>query len=412
MQGICPIDFSDPDVQVCPFSAYDRLRAIAPVHIDPGTGFYVVLDLALLREIANDPVRFSNSTGLIQVRSGELGERMQAIQSEHGVEPESALLTTDPPEHGFFRSLVDKAFSQTRVRRLEEFLVDIVDEIIDEFIDRGAVEFVQEMAVMVPVHIVVILLGVSRDSVNDIKRWSDAASAGTDPALSDEAKLGSMAAVCEFQRFILNCANHYRGEPNDSLLSELANAQVDGRRLTDGELVSVAQQILVAGHETTASTIASGMLYLIETPGLEQRLRDNPKLVANFVEEILRLEAPLQGMFRKTMQDVVLAGVPVPRGSIIVMRWGAANRDPAVFADPGTLDLDRANRRHHLAFGAGPHFCVGNQLARAELRIAFERMLQRMKNFKLQGGPSNVTRMSHYFIYGITRMEVSFDKAI
>jgi cytochrome P450 len=395
------------DLRTRLFVSYEEMRALGPIVREPETGYYVVVDYAILKQIATDTKRFSNSTGLIAFRSGELGERMREIQREQGVPIVPALLTTDPPAHQFYRSLVDKALTPVRVKKLEMFLNDVVDEIIDDFINRGEVEFVSEMATLVPVNVVAAILGVSRDRVADIRRWSDAASSGNDPTLTDEQKLETVRVTCELQRFMLDQANIYRKTPNDSLLSNLANFESDGRQLNDSELISIAQQIIIAGHETTASVMASAVHWMIHTPGLEDELRAHPALLNRFIEEVLRLESPLQGMFRRTTEDVEVGGMPIPKESIVVMRWGAGNRDPEAFPDPAGLHVHQPAGRQHLAFGFGAHFCIGNQLARAELRISLAHMLARMKNFRLV---DKVDRISHYFIYGISKMHVAFDK--
>lgn len=405
----CPVDFADRKVQVCPFDAYRELRSDHPVYLDPTTGFYVVLDYALLREIGMDTKRFSSSTGVLVVRSGELGKQLQKVQEEHGVPPVPVLIVTDPPLHGFHRALVDRAFGLPRVKKLEAYLTQVVDDLIDRIVDRSPIDFVSEFAVTVPVSVLTDLMGVPRSQMSEIKRWADASSAAADPSKDTETKVRLTRIVCEFQRYVAGLAKEYREKPNDSVLSDLANADVDGRKLTENELVAICQQIMVAGHETTTRTMAGALLWMINTPGLEQRLRDNPDLISNFIEEVLRLEAPLQGMFRMTTTDVELGGVKIPAKSVVVVRWGAGNRDPKRFDSADALDIDRVNVKQHLAFGAGPHFCVGNQLARSELRISFDRLLRRMKNFRLVAGDGSVVREPHYFIYGIGELHIEFD---
>ncbi|WIW89525.1 cytochrome P450 [Sphingobium sp. V4] len=407
-QSVLP-DFADPAVQANPFEAYEKLRDAHPVYKDPTTGFYVVLDYDLLREVAGDSLTYSSDTGVLQVRSGEIGEEIRRIQADHGIHLEPALLVTDPPRHTFHRRFVEKAFSPSRVRKLEGYLTEVVADLATSLADQPSVEFVSQFAVMVPVFVVADLIGASRDMVQDIKRWSDASAAGVDPSLDQNTILDAVTEACQLQQFILEQARRFRIEPADNLLSDVANAEVNGLRLSDPELVSLMEQIFVAGHETTTNTMAHAMLRLIQTPGLEGQLREEPGLISSYIEEVLRLDSPLQGMFRMTTKDVTLSGVPIPARSVVVLRWGAGNRDAKRFAFPAEVDLHRPNIRNHLAFGTGIHFCIGNQLGRAELRIAFEQLLRKYCNFRLANGPSSASRAEHYFIYRLQKLEIAFD---
>lgn len=410
MDTVTQVDFSDHATQSWPFDAYRELHVGHPVYRDPTTGFYVVLDYQLLRKVAADSKVFSNDTGVIGVRTDEIGEKMLEIQREHGVAQAKVLLITDPPEHTMYRSLVEKSFSPARVRKLQDYLTEMVEDLIDGFADKGEIEFVSEMSLMLPVYVVADFLGVDRSRAHDIKRWSDASAAMTDPGLSMEDIIAATYQRCEMGKFLIDQAVAYRQEPKECLLSDLANAEVNGHRLSDSELFSLVSQLVVAGHETTTNTMAGAMWWMINTPGLEQSLRADPARIPAFIEEVLRLEAPLQGMFRKTTQDVELGGVHIPAESVVVARWGGANRDPKVFENPDRLDIDRPNVRQHLAFGMGRHLCIGNQLARAELRIAFEQLLAKLCNFHLAGDGGEITRSQHYFIYGIRSMRVGFDR--
>lgn len=403
-------DFCDPAVQADPFASYEAARQQGPVYRDPQTGFYFVLDYDLLREVAGDSATFSSATGVLSVRSGDLGEEIRRIQEENGIFLVPALLVTDPPLHKFHRGFVDKAFSPSRVRKLETYLGGVIDDLITGFENEPVIDFVQRMALMVPVYVVADLIGADRSMVHDIKRWSDASAAGVDPSLTREQTLAAIREACGLQRFILDQTHRYRQAPADNLLSDVANGKVDGRQLSESEIVTLMEQVFVAGHETTTNTMSLGMLRMIQTPGLEALLRSNPQEIGAFVEEILRLDSPLQGMFRLTTRDVELGGTHIPAHSVVVVRWGAGNRDPKRFANAAEIDLKRPNLRQHLAFGTGIHFCVGNQLARAELRISFERLLERLGNFRLADGAASVERASHYFIHGLKRLDIAFER--
>lgn len=174
------------------------------------------------------------------------------------------------------------------------------------------------------------------------------------------------------------------------------------------EMVSIILILLVAGNDSTALAMTSCMHRIATTPGLEDALRADPARIPNFIEEVLRLEAPVQGLYRRARKPVTIGGTQIPEGAIVVLRFGAANRDPAQFADPDALDPARSNARSHLAFGAGPHFCLGNQLSRGELRIAFTTLLQRMSNIRLAGDEA-AAWMSHFLVYGPHRLHIRFE---
>jgi cytochrome P450 len=180
--------------------------------------------------------------------------------------------------------------------------------------------------------------------------------------------------------------------------------------MSDRELVSMVVILIAAGIDSTALALASAMYRLIETPALQDDLRANPDRLPNFIEEVLRLEAPVQGLYRRLLNDINIAGVDIPKGEVVVLRFGAANRDPAQFAEPDAMQPERKNARTHLTFGAGPHFCIGNQLSRGELRIAFNTLLRRMRNIRLADGEASASWVSHFLVYGPYRLDIAFDR--
>jgi cytochrome P450 len=401
------ISFADPSVQKCPFSAYAKVRNEGPVYVDPKTGFYVVTDYALVRQCAENATLFSSQTGLIMVKDSPIKAELDAIWEKEGVMPVPALVVADPPHHTFHRSFVDKAFTPVRVRQLEGFIEGEVNGIIDEFIDRGEVEFLGEMAIKVTMYVFADMMGIPRENWQQYLEWANTAIAQGRHDNSEDEQRRITHVLCACQRYLLERAEEYRANPKGCILSDLANGEVDGRRLTEEELASIGIQLLIAGYETTSATMTAALLRIIRTPGLEEQLRNDPALIPNFIEEVLRLEAPIQGLFRRATQDTEIGGVAVPAGSIVQLMWGAANRDPVVFESPDDFDPVRQNARRHVAFAFGPHVCVGNQLARGELRIAFTQLLRRLENFRLMQEPEY---FSHPFAYGMTALHVAFDR--
>ena len=405
------ISFADPAVQKCPFAAYRTVRAQAQVYRDPRSGMFVVLGHELVRKVANDAATFSNETGLLLVKDSKIKDELDEIWRTEGVMPVPTMVVSDAPSHTFHRSLVDKAFTPVRVREMEAYLESIVDGMIDEFIDRGEVDFQSGMAIRVPLYVIADQLGVPRDQWPQFHRWASTVIAQGQHNNDAAEQVRITRTLCELQNYIVDRAAEYEAHPRNCILSDLVHARADdGRKLSREELVAIVIQLLTAGYETTAATMTAGLLRIIQTPGLESLLRNDPARLPNFIEEVLRIDAPVQGLFRRATRDTEIGGVPVPAGSLIQLMFGAANRDPAQFPEPDEFRPDRANARRHLTFSFGPHVCVGNQLARGELRIAFTRLLQRMKNFRLARPQEPIEYISHSFAYGVTKLDVAFDR--
>ncbi len=404
------VTFTDSDTQKCPFHAYEAARSLSPAYRDPANGFFIVTDYDKVRAVALDTETFSSETGLMFVKDSEIKEKIDKIWRENGVMPVNTMVVKDDPEHKFHRSLVDKAFTPLRVRQMESYLESIVDDMIDKFADKGEADFHNQMSVMVPLSVIADQLGVPRSNMKKFKFWSDTVMRECDQSNTPEQQIEITYDMCELHRYVIEKAAEYKAAPAECMLSDMVNADVDGRRLSIEELVAIVAQILTAGNETTAAAMSSAMIRLIEEPGLEARLHANPELIPQFVEEVLRLDSPIQGLFRRATRDTEIGGVPIPAGSIVVIKWAAANRDSAQFPDAAKLDLDRTNSRRHVSFGYGPHICIGNQLARGELRIAISRLLQRMKNFRYARGDASAIRHPHYFSYSVCELHIAFDR--
>ena len=404
------ISFVDPEVQQCPFWAYDKLRREQPVYVDPKTGNYVLTRYEDIRKVALNPKLFSNRTGLVQNREGgsEVARRMF---EENGWLPLDTLVSNDPPTHKIYRSLVDKAFTPTKIIALEPRIAEICEQLIDDFIDREEIDFVQEFAIKLPMMMIAEQLGVAAEDMDIFKLWSDLSVESVSPVLSPEREIATAEGIIALQNYMAQRIEHYRHHPDDSkLLSRLVDAEVDGRHLNMRELMSILQQLLVAGNETTTASLAAGMKLLIDEPSLLARLHDDPARIPAFVEEALRLLAPVQALFRRALADTEIGGVAIPQGSMVEIRWGSANRDPAIYDDGDRFDLDRRNANSHLAFGTGIHLCIGNQLARGELRVAFARLIQRLDNMRLTRGENSLAYTPLFISYGITQLWMAFDQ--
>lgn len=404
-----PVSFIDEGVQRCPFAAYTAVREQGPVYYDASCGYYIVTGYDEVRKWAANTEDLSNVTGLLlSFDSKSYQKTIDEIYETHGVLPMNTLTVSDPPLHTFHRSLVDKAFTVSRVRQMEDYLQSIIDGMIDGFVEKGECDFYADFAARVPILVIASQLGVELGDVDWFKECSDAVIAESNPGNTEEQQIAITWKITELQSFIAAKIREFQESPSDCLLSDLVHAEDDGRKMSMREMVSIILILLVAGNDSTALAMTSCMHRLATTPGLEDALRADPARIPNFIEEVLRLEAPVQGLYRRALKPLTIGGTEIPEGAIVVLRFGAANRDPGQFPDPDALDPARSNARSHLAFGAGPHFCLGNQLSRGELRIAFATLLRRIRNIRLADSDATAW-MSHFLVYGPHRLNIRFE---
>ena len=324
----------------------------------------------------------------------EAREKMLAVLAE-GYPRVPTMLTADPPTHTRYRRLVSKAFTPKSIQELEPIIRSITTRLIDSWIDSGNIEFVTQFGVPLPVEVIAKALNVPDDRLGDFKRWSDDSIAGIGTNISIDERVEAERGVNEFQRYFADALEQRRINPQEDLLTKLLNARIDDddpevtdkRALDLPEMLSIIQQLLVAGNETTTKMLTEMMRLLGEHPDKWEAVKRDPKLIPGVVEETLRLSTPTQGMWRIATRDVELAGVHIPKGSRVVVVFSSANRDENVFIDPDEFDPQRANVTDHLAFGKGTHFCVGANLSRLEGRVALEEISKRLDSFTL--GPDN-----------------------
>jgi len=407
----CPADFDffAPEIIESPFEFYRVLREQAPVYLLPGTNIYMLTRLDDIRQAAKDTETFSSDFRYL-LQGPEPSPAAAEIYQD-GYEQVDTLLTMDPPRHKVFRSLINKVFSAKRVEKMQGYMEQIVDELIDNIIDKGECEFVQEFATPLPVYVIADQLGVPRADLRRIKAWSDAFASRLGGMVTAEEELHNARLIVEYQQYMVRIIEDRRAKPQDDMISDLANTMIeDGRLMTMEELLSMIQQLLVAGNETTTSAITGGLLSLIQLSDQLQLLLDDPAIIENAVEEILRLETPSAGLWRVVTRDTGIRGVAIPKGSLLMLRYAAGNRDEEVFSQPETMDVCRANADDHLAFGQGTHFCPGAMLARKEMQVAFTRLLQRLTNIQLAPGKNDLSHWPNVVLRGMKSLHITFDR--
>ncbi|HEX7036968.1 MAG TPA: cytochrome P450 [Pseudomonadales bacterium] len=401
----------DRDVQEDPTPYHHALQR-RPIHFDPRLGFYVCSTYELMRRILRDTDSFS-SVGSQTMDSLRPPPPEVVEMRRSSYPPVDTLVTNDPPAHTRIRKMVDEPFRPRRIEELKGAIREIVDETIDGFIERGECDAVAELAVPIPVTVIADMLGLARTLAPQIKIWSDASVEPLGMMVSDERLIECTRLVKEFQQFVAAELEARRRKPRDDLLSALATAKDDrGNGFSMAEMLSLTQQFLVAGNETTTNAIAAGVQLLIDHPEQRRRLEQHrdERALRTFVNELLRLEAPVQGLFRIARKDVVVDGVTLPAGSRIMLRFAAANRDPSQYPEPDTLDLERANAGTHLAFGAGIHHCIGANLAREELLQTFDALLARTRNLRYMPERNDFRHHPSMILRGLERLHIAFDR--
>lgn len=394
---------------------FEHYRAIHDAGIDiehvPEMQAYVVYSYDLCSEATGKPEVFSNDFTALM---GADDDEIKAILAD-GWDNPPTLLTADAPVHTRNRKLVNLAFSAPRVNAIEEDMRTKSIQLIDAMKAAGKCEFVDQFAIPLPVTMIAQQIGLDND-IAQVKYWSDCAVDRFSQLVDRERILECARSFVEYQKYMKTKIDERRANGGDDLLTDLVEARVEGETpLTDEEIMSIMQQFMVAGNETTTSTIAGAMLQLIRNPEQMEKAKAaaggrDPKLIGNMVEETLRYETPTAGMWRIAKEDTSLGDMEIPAGSIVHLRYAAANRDPRKFENPDAFDIERKNARAHLAFGKGPHMCVGNMLSRKEMLVAFDELLERLDNFQLDD-PSGIEILPNVLLRGVTKLPITFTSA-
>ena len=386
----CPVAHSmlDPAIQDSPWDFYRELHEQCPVFPMPEIGGVMLTKYDDVRFVLTNPDLFSSSGRGGGAKNGlqvANARRYQEILRERGWAHVETLQRTDPPIHTFYRQMVAKAFLPRRIKAMAPHIDDVTRGLIDGLIRSGECEFNVDFAMPLPGTIIAEELGLDRSQIHRFNRWAGAMLALAMRPLTEEELLNAVEIELEAQHYLAEQFDRRRTERADDLISTLVHAHEgeDGAApLTVAELQNLMHQLVTGGFETTTSALNHGMWLLTRYPEVQDRLRGDRSLVPAFIEEVLRFESPVAGLTRRATRDVELNGVVIPEGAMVMIRYQAANRDGAAFDRPDEFDIDR-ERSNHLAFGVGPHFCVGAALARQELLSAFTQWLERTSSIEL-----------------------------
>lgn len=412
----CPADFNffDEATLNCPYDFYRTLQDQAPVYQLPETNIFMVTRYADIKKLLKDTARYSNDFNHL-LTGPEPAPEVTAIY-EQGWQPVDTMITADPPRHKVYRSLINKVFSRSRVNQMEDYMKQITHELIDEFENRGECDFVREFTTPLPVYVIADQLGVSREDLRDFKRWSDSFARRLSQLATHEEQLEDARNILAHQRYFADIIEQRRESPRDDMISDLVATTIEDpdtgetRALNMEELQSLIQQLLVAGNETTTSAITGGMVNLIQHPDQLAKLLSDPAQIPNAVEEILRMESPSAGLWRVVKKDSEIHGVSIPEGSLLMLRYHAANRDRDLFNSPNTIDVQRENAEDHIAFGQGIHFCPGAMLARKEMEVAFTALFSRLQDFRLLEEKCDLSYWPNIVLRGLKEVHIGFAK--
>ncbi|WP_418062930.1 cytochrome P450 [Pimelobacter simplex] len=374
-------DVFDPALIDDPYPALARLRATAPVHRVGGTGFHLVSSWDLVQEVLAAPETYSSHLRSVLLRRPD-GSAV-ALPVDGGGTIEQVLATADEPAHQRHRSAVLATLGR-RVRALGSSVQDNVDRLWATHFTGATGDWARDLADRLPLLLVAELIGLAPDDVPDLLRWAYDSTEMLSGWVDDDRLQATVAASLALHAYLAEHFDAALDRPRDDLMSELALACRAGD-LEPGTAVLVLLQLVGAGGESTAGLLTTAARRLACDPDLQRLLRARPELVDPFLDECLRLESPFRGHYRHVPAATTLGGVELPAGSSLLLLWGAANRDPARFAEPDVLDLGRDGVRRHLAFGRGAHFCVGSALARLEATVAVRALLTRTTSFGLDG---------------------------
>ena len=387
------------------------LRENAPVFWSEKTGAYIITCF-------DDVVHVSKNNHIFCSGEGVLPGKMS---------PKIGMIDEDEPRHSDMRGLINRGFTPRMVRKWEEVFKRITDEAIDAVASKGECDFVEDIAVPLPLILIAEMIGIRKEDRERFHQWSDAMISAVGNMDKPEVIAASGKAAMEYMIYVTQVIEDRRKSPKEDLISILVQAKDDGmlvehtaaipdeidvalgrdeehRGMNNDELIKMSILLMVAGNETTRNGLTGGMQLLIDHPEARQRLIDDPSLIPGAIEEMLRLISPVLSFLRTATCDTELRGVPIKQGEKVLMLYGSANRDANTFENPDRFEIER--NPHHVAFGIGNHFCLGANLARMELRVALNELLKRLPDMRYSAGGAEMGSSS--LVRSVQHMHVKF----
>jgi cytochrome P450 len=387
------LNFISDDMRRNPYPLYAQMRSVSPVLAVPGGEIWLILDYEGVKRALHDHDTFSSRA------------------APPGGAPLDWMIFSDPPRHTKLRSIVVKAFTPRSIAGLEPRIRELSRELVDRVLERGEMDLCADYAVQLPLMVIAEMLGIPIADRERFKRWSDAILNLSQTIGGGEA--GARAAREfgeareEIRAYLAELLPERRRTPKDDLLTRLVEAEVDGQRLSEDEILDFFLLLLLAGSETTTNLITNAILCFLDHPSELARVGAAPDLWPSAIEEVLRHRSPLQAVFRTPRRDVEMGGQVIPAGKLVLAMVGSANRDPEVFEAPERFDVGR-DPNPHVAFGHGIHFCIGASLARLEAKVALPDLVSRLRGLRLASDTPWEPRTTLH-VHGPTRLPVQFE---
>jgi cytochrome P450 len=398
----------EPAQNANPYPMYAALRREAPVSYSPQYDMWVVTRYADVVAVLKQHDLFS-SVGSMQT-TPNLPASVEAVLA-NGLGAAQLMVESDPPDHTRMRAAVNKAFTPQRIAQLESRIRQTADELIDSFAADGRADLIHQFGSPFQGQVICELFGIPGADSEQIKRWTDDWVEMLSGGASEERLVACAQAFVDCQHYFLEQLRSRQDNPREDLLTAMLPADMGGTAsMNAAEAAYNALDLVAAGHETTTNALGNGLMQLFAHPDQLAQLRNDSALIPNAVEEMLRVDTSVLGLFRVTTREVELSGVTIPAGARVFVAYGSGSHDEERFAEPDRFDMRRSNAREHLAFARGIHVCIGAALARMELRIAFERLLTRLPNLRLD--PNAVPqRLAHFWTRGYKTLPVVWDVA-
>lgn len=400
--------FLDPAVQRCPYDVYRHLQENQPVYWDDVLQLYVVTAAALIRKAALDTETFSSKGSLDFAAAASRNAEAENIRACSYI-TEPLTVVTDPPVHSQYRRIMNSALSAKRMAAAKPFVEELAARFLERMLAKGGGDFMEDYAIPLPFAVISTMMGVPEPMFAKMRQWADSYSEPLMGQITAEREIECARLSVEYHEYFARLIEERRADPAppDDLVTSVALARFeDGQLMSMVEALSMIEQFVVAGAETTITALGMGMLALTTQPALLDEMRGDQRKIATFVEEILRLFAPAQGLFRVAAKDTVLGGVTIEKGARVMLRWGAGNVDEAAHKNPGAIDLNRPNPRNHLTFGYGIHHCQGAPLARIELMATFRLIVERVRALSFDETLGAVEHRPAMAFMGLKRLPV------
>ncbi len=408
-----------PKFRADPYPVFRELRDHEPVHWAPESSCWCVSRFDDALHVLKHPELFSSRAMFTVLMNGGQEEplplnwdmirfvvryALRVRLNPFQFPTARNLIASDPPVHGPMRNMVNRGFTPRRIAALEDRVRALVADPLAKLASGEPFDVVADLAVPLPVTLIAEMLGVEAERLSDFKRWSDGVIQGaTGERRENLLHPETVRTIIELNGYLRGIVRRRRRQPEDDLISTIVAEAPGGESLSDMEVVQFVQLLLVAGNETTTNLISNAVSALLDHPDQLARASADPERVPDVVEEALRYDSPIQMVFRNATCDTEVAGTKIPKGAVVAVLIGSANRDERRFSDPDVFDLDR-NTQGHLAFGFGQHFCLGSSLARLEARIALEGLVRELPRLERKGGPREM--IDSFLVRGPRRLEL------